>query len=250
MISNAPGALFEFFFKYRPAVFSHGDLGFGAPVSVIVVLLIVAALAIPALLTYSRVRGKSSAKDRRVLIGLRVGVLLVLLVCLLRPMLLLNAAVPQRNYVGILIDDSKSMLIADRGGRTRADFVRDSVTSADAAIIKSLKERFQVRLFHFGATTQRVDDASGLKFDGNETRLGDALESARRELESLPLSGLVLFTDGADNARTAFADQLLSLRAKSVPVFAVGIGAEEYAKDIEIRRVETAQRLAEQVGYS
>ena len=77
----------------------------------------------------------------------------------------------------------------------------------------------------------------------NETRLGDALESARRELESLPLSGLVLFTDGADNARTAFADQLLSLRAKSVPVFAVGIGAEEYAKDIEIRRVETARTV-------
>ena len=68
-------------------------------------------------------------------------------------------------------------------------------------------------------------------------------ESARRELESLPLSGLVVFTDGADNARTSFADQLLSLRAKSVPVFAVGIGAEQYGKDIEIRRVETARTV-------
>ena len=243
MISNALGALFEFFFKYRPAVFSHGDLAFGAPVSLILVLLVVAALAVPALLTYRRVRGKSSTQDRKVLIGLRVAVLVVLLICLLRPMLLLNAAVPQRNYVGVLIDDSRSMLIADRGGRTRADFIRDSVSNADAAIIQSLKQRFQVRLFHFGATTQRVDDASALKFDANETRLGDAIESARRELESLPLSGLVVFTDGADNARTAFADQLLSLRAKSVPVFAVGIGAEEYAKDIEIRRVETARTV-------
>lgn len=243
LISNALGALFEFFFKYRPAVFSHGELGFGAPISVITTVLIVAAIAVPALLTYSRVRARSTGKDRKVLIGLRIGVLVVLLICLLRPMLLLNAAVPQRNYVGVLIDDSRSMLIADRAGRTRADFVRDSVSSADAAIIKSLKERFQVRLFHFGATTQRIDDASGLKFDGNETRLGDAIESARRELESLPLSGLVVFTDGADNARTAFADQLLSLRAKSVPVFAVGIGAEEYGKDIEIRRVETARTV-------
>ena len=43
-----------------------------------------------------------------------------------------NSAVPQRNYVGVLIDDSRSMRIADRNGRTRADFIRDSIAVADA----------------------------------------------------------------------------------------------------------------------
>jgi hypothetical protein len=51
----------------------------------------------------------------------------------------------------------------------------------------------------------------------------------------------VLFTDGADNARTPLGDELLSLRAKSVPVFTVGIGRDRFDKDIEIRRVETAR---------
>src|ERR1035437_8285215 len=117
LMQNPLGALFAFFFKYRPAVFQKGDFTFGAPAPVALLLLAGAASAVPPLLRYLRVRGKSSARDRWFLRGLRIVALVVLLVCLLRPMLLLNAAVPQRNFVGVLIDDSRSMRIADRGGR-------------------------------------------------------------------------------------------------------------------------------------
>ncbi len=236
---NALGAIFEFLFKYRPAVFARGDFAWGAPAPILVLLVLGALIAVPAVRSYRAVRGKSTPQDRRVLLGLRVALLVVLIGCLLRPMLLLNAAVPQRNYVGVLVDDSRSMRIADRGGRTRADFVRDSVDAADAAVMKQLRQRFLVREFRFGATATRVDAPGALAFDANETRLGAAIEGVRGELESVPLSGLVVFSDGADNARTAFADQLLSLRAKSVPVFTVGIGREEFTRDIEVRRVES-----------
>src|ERR1035437_8019984 len=242
-MTDALGALFAFFFKYRPAVFEQGDLAFGAPAPVIVLLLIGLAIGVPALLSYGGVRGKSSPRDRAVLIGLRVASFLVLLVCLFLPKLLLSSAVPHRNYVGVLIDDSRSMRIADRSGRERADFLRDSVIGPKSALLAALKERFQVRLFRFGASADRIDDGSSLRFGDNETRLGDAMESARREMETLPLSGLVVLTDGADNSRTPIADELLSLRAKSVPVFTVGIGAERFAKDIEVRRVETSSTV-------
>ena len=236
-------ALFEFLFKYRPNVFEQGAFSFGAPASIVVLALIGLAIGIPALASYGNVRGKSTRRDRWVLGSLRVAALLVLLICLFRPMLLLSAAVPQRNFDGVLIDDSKSMRIADRSGRSRADFIRDSVTEPNAALLKALRARFQVRLFHFGSTTERIDDASKLTFDQNETRLGDALESARRELETAPISGLVVLTDGADNARAPFGDELLALRAKSVPVFTVGIGAERFDRDIEIQRVEAAHSV-------
>lgn len=39
-MSNAPGALFEFLFKYRPLVFAKGDLALGAPWPVLVVLVL------------------------------------------------------------------------------------------------------------------------------------------------------------------------------------------------------------------
>ena len=240
VMANPLGALFAFFFKYRPAVFQQGDFTFGAPAPTAILLLVAAAIAVPAVLSYRRVRAKSSPRDRMVLRTLRIAVLVVLVVCLMRPMLVLNAAVPQRNFVGVLIDDSRSMLIADRDGRTRADWIRDSVTARNSVLLAALRQRFQVKLFHFGATAARLDDTTALRFDANETRLGDALEGARRELEMVPLSGLVMLTDGADNSRSAIADELLSLRAKQIPVFAVGVGSERFARDIEVRRVETA----------
>jgi hypothetical protein len=237
------GALFEFFFKYRPAIFRQGDFTFGAPAPVTVLLLVGAAIAVPAVLSYAGVKGRSSARDRWVLRGLRVAALAVLLVCLLRPMLVLNAAVPQRNFVGVLIDDSRSMRIADHGGRERADWVRDSVAAPNSALLAALRARFQVKLYRFGATAERMDDATGLRFDANATKLGDAIESARRDLEMLPISGLVVLTDGADNSQAPIADELLSLRAHQVPVFTVGLGAERFDRDIEVRRVETAREV-------
>jgi hypothetical protein len=237
---NPLGALFAFFFKYRPAVFQQGDFTFGAPAPIAIVLLVGAAVAIPAVLSYQRVRARSSARDRAVLRALRIAALVVLVICLLRPMLVLNAAVPQRNFVGVLIDDSRSMQIADRAGRSRADWIRDSVTARNSALLAALRQRFQVKLFRFGASASRLDDTASLRFDANETKLGDALEGARRDLEMVPLSGLVLLTDGADNSRSPVADELLSLRAKQIPVFAVGVGSERFDRDIEVRRVEAA----------
>jgi hypothetical protein len=217
---NPLGALFAFFFKYRPAVFQQGDFTFGAPVPTAILLLVGTAIAIPAVLSYRRVRAKSSPRDRAVLRTLRVAVLVVLVVCLMRPMLVLNAAVPQRNFVGVLIDDSRSMQIADRAGRTRADWIRDSVIARNSALVAALRQRFQVKLFHFGATSARMDDTTSLRFDANETRLGDALEAARRDLEMVPLSGLVMLTDGADNSRAA-----CSREARSWPTCSCGSAA-------------------------
>jgi hypothetical protein len=236
-------AVFQFLFKYRPAEFANGRFAFGAPFSVIVLLLAAAAIGVPAVLSYAGVRGKSSRRDRWVLGALRVSALLVLVGCLFRPMLLLSAAVPQRNYVGVLVDDSRSMRIADRDGKPRSDWVEHAFGGPDSALLKALRERFVVRLFRFSSDAQRVDSVSGLTFNARETHLSAAIEQARQELEGVPLSGLVVLSDGADNSRVPIGDELLSLRAKSVPIFTVGLGAERFDKDIEIRRVEASHSV-------
>jgi hypothetical protein len=245
-MANWLESLFAFLFKYRPAVFEKGDFAFGSPTSVIVLLLAGALVGVPAILTYAAVRGKSTRRDRWILGALRGTAILLLVFCLFRPMLLLSAAVPQRNYVGVLIDDSRSMQIPDVDAgdarpQTRADAVRHLVAGPDSAIRKALGDRFLVRYFRFSSGTQRIASADDVTFTGTSTRLGDAIEHARQELEAVPLSGLVLFTDGADNARTPLGDELLSLRARSVPVFTVGIGRDRFDKDIEIRRVEATR---------
>lgn len=236
--------LFQLLFKYRPAVFSQGDLAFGVA-GPLALGLVAAAVALgAAIFTYRQVGARSSARDRIVLGVLRAAVLLVVVACLFRPMLLLSSPVPQRNFVGVLVDDSRSMRIAD-GGHARADVIRSALGTRDSALVAALRERFQVRLFRFGSALQRIDDATSLGFNAAETRLGDAIARARQELDAVPLSGLVVLSDGADNAGDAVGAELASLRARSVPVFTVGIGAERFERDVEIDRVEVPRQVLE-----
>ena len=230
-------SVFAFLFKYRPEVFSKGDLVFGAPSSVMLLLALGLLIGGPAVMTYAGVRGKSTRRDRWILSGLRVASLVVLVLCLFRPMLLLSAAIPQRNFVAVLLDDSRSMTIADRDGKTRANY--ETVTfGPDSALVADLRKKFQVRLFSLNASAQRIESARDLSFQSPQTHIGDAIERVRQELEAVPVSGIILASDGADNSATPIGDQLLSLRARSIPVFTIGIGAERFDKDIEVRRVE------------
>ena len=133
--------LFELLFKYRPPVFANGRLALGAPAPLVLVLVVLAALALAAAATYFRAgRGRTplAARDRAVLAALRLAVLATLVVCLSRPRLLLSEAVPQRNYVGVLLDDSRSMQIADADGVARSAFVRQAFDSASGAVQRAL----------------------------------------------------------------------------------------------------------------
>lgn len=239
---------FQLLFKYRPAVFAQGELAFGVA-GPLALGLIAAAVALgAAILTYRRVGAHSTPRDRIVLGALRAATLVVVLSCLFRPMLLLSAPVPQRNFVGVLVDDSRSMQIADRG-TARSDVVRAALGASDSSVIVALREKFQVRLFRFGSALQRIGGADALAFDAAETRVGDAIAHARQELDAVPLSGLVVLSDGADNASAAIGDELLSLRARSVPVFTVGIGAERFNRDAEIERVELPRQVLEGTSF-
>ena len=234
---------FQLLFKYRPAVFAEGDLTFGLAGPLVLVVVAAAVAVVAALLTYRRVGAHSTPRDRVVLAAIRITALVLVLACLFRPMLLLSAPVSQRNFVGVLIDDSRSMQIADGSERARSEVVRSALGSTDSSLIAALRERFQVRLFRFGGSTQRIEDVTALTFDASETRVGDAISSARQELDAVPLSGLVVLSDGADNAGQAVEDELLSLKARSVPVFTVGVGAERFRRDIEIDRVELPRQV-------
>jgi uncharacterized membrane protein len=54
----------------------------------------------------------------------------------------------------------------------------------------------------------------------------------------VPISGLVVISDGADNSGEALAESLLPLQAGGVPVYTVGLGEEELSPDVQLSRVE------------
>ena len=236
-------SLFEFLFKYRPLIFEQGTFAFRA--SWVGYLAVVAATAagLLTLRTYARVRGNSRTFDRTVLTVARVAALAVLAFCLLRPVLVLSSVVPQENFLGVLIDDSASMQIADRDEIPRLQFVQDNFGNPESGLLAELADRFALRFFSFSSETNRIEALDELTYAGTRTHLGQALTRTHEELSGVPLSGLVVVTDGADNAEGGLGEALLPLQASGVPVFAVGVGREEFGRDIQMSRVETPRRV-------
>jgi uncharacterized membrane protein len=235
-------SLFSFLFKYPRLVFEQGDFTFGATRSMSLAALAAVAVGVYALWTY---RGLALARgrERTVLLGLRIGLLVLAVFALMQPMLLLKVAVPQQNYVGILLDDSSSMGVADHDGGPRSSFILDQLGRQDGPLLTSLGERFSVRIFRFSSVAERLRASGDLTFQGTGTRLGDALSRVRDELSGLPVAGLVMVSDGADNAQAPIDDALAGLRAQAMPVFTVGVGRERLTRDVQVSRVELPRRV-------
>jgi uncharacterized membrane protein len=242
-------SLFAFFFKYSPYVFQQGEfhLAPSSPVSIAIGLAAIAALA--TVLTYRTAPGDASLLDRVVLITLRLCLVALVLFCLFRPVLILRAAVPQQNFLGILLDDSRSMRVADNDGKPRGEFVTTTF-GPNSPIMKALSNRYAVRVFRFSSTTDRIAAAGDLSFDGTQTKLGGALQQAKDEFAGLPLAGLVMVTDGADTQEASIQESLLGLRASQVPVFTVGVGKEALGRDIQISRVSTPRKVLKGTNLS
>jgi uncharacterized membrane protein len=237
------GALLEFLFKYRPVVFQNGDLALAAPWPIFVLVGVGLLLIVPPLLSYTRARGRLGKVDRAVLAFLRVTALAVLVFCLLRPILVVSTVIPQQNFLGILIDDSRSMQIDD--GVPRAEFIRQTFGSEGSDLLDGLADRFKLRFFGFSESAERLTSSADLTFTGTQTRLGNALDRAQGELSTVPLAGLVVFTDGADNSDVPLTESILQLRGRGVPVHTVGLGREHFGRDIEITRVESPRTVLE-----
>ena len=232
-----PESLREFLFKYPSRVFEQGVFVWQGAGWARVVVPMVAALIGLAAWSYFRA-GRAKVLDRVVLTCLRAAAIGLLGVCLLRPALLVSISVPQQNVLGILLDDSKSMLIRDADSLTRLERVRQLFGDSTGSLVRKLSERYALRFYRFSDMMERIDRASGLRGVGGRTDLAGALTEVRRDFAGTSLAGLIVATDGADNGGQSMADPLLSLQAAKIPVYTVGIGQERFARDVSVERVE------------
>jgi uncharacterized membrane protein len=236
-------ALFELLFKYRPVVFERGSLGFDWPVAWIALVPLALIAAFAGAWFYRRSRGELTARDRWVLGGLRVAAILLVATCLARPVLAVSRAIEQRNVVGVVIDDSRSMRIADHNGLARGQYAQQVFGGADSALFKALSAKFQLRFFRTSGAGGRSEVLGDAPMNGSRTHLATSVLRAEEELTGAPVAGMILISDGADNSAsmpggTPMLEQLLALRARQIPVYSIGVGAERFARDIEISRVE------------
>jgi len=222
----------------------EGRFSFAYSISPWVVAAIAVALVGLVWLTYLKTTRPLTPGWKSFFIVLRSSILLLILVCLLRPVITTTQVTPQETYIGVLIDDSQSMAIEDLGSRSRQQAVADLLFEQDG-FLDQLSETFQVRTFRFDRETNRLAAAGDLQGEGTSSSLEQALGYVDDQLNGLPLAGIVLLSDGADNTDSDPLRVAQSLGARQIPVFTVGIGQETIPQDIGIVDVSTAKTVLE-----
>jgi len=129
--------------------------------------------------------GRASGRRRAGLIGLRLGVILLVLLAMLRPTLVYVKTSLQSATLVVLADKSRSMSVPDEvNGRTRWEALRRTLDDARSAIHK-LDEQFEVKAYTFGAAAEPIELVDGKLSleeipDGQETTIGAVLEDVLR----------------------------------------------------------------------
>ena len=190
------------------------------------VAVLAAAAAVTAYMAYASPPVPLSVARRASLTGLRLLALLLLLVLLLRPVSTAPGAAPAA-AVAVLLDDSRSMRLADGLPQRRIDraaaLVRDT-------IVPALAGRFDVEVVTLDGTpvppaTDAVEPAAP------RTDLAAALRAVAERYEGRALAGVVVVSDGGDTGGEGL-DRIID--GSLGPVYAVGLGPAAGFPDLEV----------------
>ena len=222
--------MFELLFKYPASIFHKGHFVLLTPWPLW--LLGVGILAAAGLLFWHVRRNHGMLSGARpIAIWLLETALIALLLFLLwHPALSVATLRPQQNVVAVLVDDSRSMSIADESGTRLAR----AQSLLNGGLLKSLGDRFQVRLYKFGTDAQRIQKSLEIAGTAPATRIGNTLDRVMAESSSLPLGAIVLLTDGADNAGGIDLNTVAAIRRQRIPIHTVGLGREHPERDVEV----------------
>jgi uncharacterized membrane protein len=238
--------MFEWLFKYPPTVFLHGQLLLRSAWPRW--LLALGVVAVGLLLAWG-LRGRRAADMRPgghwrlpVLWLLQWGVAVLIMLLLWQPAIAVSELVPQANIIAVLVDDSRSMGIAEHGV-TR---LQQATRALQGGWLSALSRNFQTRLYRFDSTVARLDGpAATLTATGPATHINAVLNEFASDTAGVPVGAVVLLSDGGDNSGRIDRSTIEALRQRHIPVHTVGFGATRVAQDIEIENVAlTARALA------
>jgi len=258
MGSHGLGDMFEFLFKYPSSIFSKGEFVLlGAWPKWVLFLLVLAAAIGLGLLVRSRLP-QAAAPIRNWRAGviwfLQFFLATVILVLLWQPAITVAELKPQQNIIAVLVDDSRSMAIADQGSMSREAQAQKVLQDGTLA---ELQKRFQTRIYRLDTHLTRVSDVRDLQAPAAApaTRIADSLNQLAAETSDLPVGAVVLLSDGSDNAGGIDLDTISALRNRRIPVHTVGFGLEHISNDVEIDdavvapRALTDSRLSARVSF-
>jgi uncharacterized membrane protein len=180
----------------------------------------------------------ASAWRRATMIGLRAGAAVTALVVFLEPAVELRQVAREPNRIAVLIDDSKSMALAeDPEGPSRIERTRRLLAASEDTLAAWARDH-KIDYYTF-AETVRASSLAGLAgatAQGKATLIRKALEFIRGRYEGHDLAGVVVISDGAatggfaeDSGDGAVRDFLRSLDTRVHTVWAARRGLKDVA---------------------
>lgn len=210
---------------------------------------------------------------QRALLSLRLLAFVGLLVVYLQPQWRTERDITTNSRVLVMVDTSLSMGLADAeslsqsGGATRGDAVAAALS--DERLLRELRKIHDVSVIRFDeatntvATLAKVSSAEQASADqdqqaaalaseneveveqpldwqtllaprGPETRLGQSLRDVLLSERATPVAGIVVFTDGGQNAGLGPQAIVPLAREADIPLFTVGLGSDVAPGNIRI----------------
>lgn len=223
----------------------------------------VATIAVFVLWMYRRDAAELPRGVGLLLAALRLGAVAAITVAALDFERTVEHEIVSPSRVAVLVDSSASMTLADAAAAAaesaaapRGRRALDLLTSG--GLFAALAPRHEVSVWRFDADAEPIavrpvaeDEAAvapeaaaaaapvdsweaALVPRGFETRLGDALARVLDDEPSGVLAGVVVLSDGANNAGIDPAAAAAALAKANVPVFPVGIGSERLPANVRV----------------
>jgi len=223
-------------------------------------LLFVAAAAALVVWLYLREAGHARRRYRLLLAGFRLGLVGILLLMIAQGSLSLKrTGLPS---AALLVDDSRSMTVVDRYGKdvgkplrrrvgavlgedarlSRWNLARTLLAENGGELVEALASDYQLRTYFLSETQTGTDGAGKRSIDqlqqwtpeAESSRLGAAVRMVLDDLRGTAPAAIILLSDGINTDGPTLAEATEVARQRGVPLFTVGLGSAEPARDLRL----------------
>ncbi len=181
-------------------------------------------------------------KTKKLLILIRIIVWAVLILSLINPVIQYNLLKTEKSKIGILIDNSLSMMVKDREGITRFEKSRRLIQNK---IFLKLNKKFNLQYFLFDKELIPSDKNNILQTthpDGHSTDIGNALLKISSS-SGHGLNNIILLSDGINNVHHDMNRIASQLKNKNIKIFTLKLNQNENIKDISLHEINHPQEV-------
>lgn len=183
-------------------------------------------------------------KKRWILLALRAIILGLGIIFVAEPALEMRDVERVPNHIAVLVDDSASMQLPATKSKSRHDVLQTEIAQFEG--IKNDQHLFDFYRFGHELQSASLREIQNSSPKQNQTDLQGALKAVHARYPAAKLGGVIILSDGSDNASLAGKtrdSQTLDESTKEqldnlgVPVHTVQVAQQHVVKDIAIRRI-------------